>query len=454
MKTISSLLLILVVATPVTFPLPLQAQDVAQRQIRTYIPPEHLVSFLPSTPFDTFIEFLNPIFKRATGKEVIDTESRTNPIGLSISGMHFMDALELVLQQNGMAFRETERYFLISDAPQEAPIRGNESIVGGARGPSPETVAVSELAGLDTRQIEINAILFEVNHTKAKQSGIDWSVILGSTGANSGASGGGGAGGSEGSQNSVSVSLKTKELFSSLDDVLETPDKINFSDLNKLFRIAEAQGIGETVANPSVTVQSGVEGDLQIGSDVPIQIRDFSGNTVTELFKTGIIVNVTPTLIQEALADTLGSPIMNFIHLDVEVEKSGSRPSAAGAIIDRSKATTQVVLLDGEQTIIGGLYSTDETISRSGVPILKDLPGWFFGLKYVFGKSQKQITQKELVIAIQVRLVDPIRTRMARRNADNLLEERRRSVEDALRRFNEGVEEKVTKGKMGEESRN
>jgi len=453
MRKTAAYLLILLAAMVATAPTPAVAQDVAQRQIRTYIPPEHLVSFLPSTPFDTFIEFLNPIFKRATGKEVIDTESRTNPIGLSISGMHFMDALELVLQQNGMVFRETERYFLVSEAPQDAPIRGNESLLADAGPQRPETLVSSELAGLDTRQIEINAILFEVNHTKAKQSGIDWSVILGSTGANAAATGGGGAGGA-GSENSLSVSLKTKELFSSFDDVLETPDQINFSDLNRLFRVAEAEGIGETVANPSVTVQSGVEGDLQIGSDVPIQIRDFSGNTVTELFKTGIIVNVTPTLIQEALADTLGSPIMDFIHLDVEVEKSGSRPSAAGAIIDRSKATTQVVLLDGEQTIIGGLYSTDETISRSGVPILKDLPGWFFGLKYVFGKSQKQITQKELVIAIQVRLVDPIRTRMARMNADNLLEERRRSVEDALRRFNEGVEQKVDKGKMGEGSRN
>ncbi len=453
MRKTAAYLLILLAAMVATAPTPAVAQDVAQRQIRTYIPPEHLVSFLPSTPFDTFIEFLNPIFKRATGKEVIDTESRTNPIGLSISGMHFMDALELVLQQNGMVFRETERYFLVSEAPQDAPIRGNESLLADAGPQRSETLVVSELAGLDTRQIEINAILFEVNHTKAKQSGIDWSVILGSTGANAAATGGGGGGG-EGSENSLSVSLKTKELFSSFDDVLETPDQINFSDLNRLFRVAEAEGIGETVANPSVTVQSGVEGDLQIGSDVPIQIRDFSGNTVTELFKTGIIVNVTPTLIQEALADTLGSPVMDFIHLDVEVEKSGSRPSAAGAIIDRSKATTQVVLLDGEQTIIGGLYSTDETISRSGVPILKDLPGWFFGLKYVFGKSQKQITQKELVIAIQVRLVDPIRTRMARMNADNLLEERRRSVEDALRRFNEGVEQKVDKGKMGEGSRN
>ncbi|WP_369407484.1 hypothetical protein [Rhodothermus marinus] len=44
-------------------------------------------------------------------------------------------------------------------------------------------------------------------------------------------------------------------------------------------------------------------------------------------------------------------------------------------IIDRNTADTQVLLLDGEQTIIGGLYSTRESISRKGIPFLKDLPG-------------------------------------------------------------------------------
>src|SRR5690625_6231710 len=61
----------------------------SQRHLRTYIPPDQLVSFLPSTPFDQFIEFVNPIFLRVTGKTIVDPDENSMPIGISIAGLHF-----------------------------------------------------------------------------------------------------------------------------------------------------------------------------------------------------------------------------------------------------------------------------------------------------------------------------------------------------------------------------
>lgn len=408
-----------------------------QRQVRAYIPPDQLVSFLPSTPFDRFTDYLNPIFERVTGKSLVDPDSRAHPIGISISGMHFLDALELVLQYNDLEYRETERYFLVQAKPEEDLILDADAAAGITRGVTEgETLAP---ATLDTRQIEIKAVLFELNHTKAKDSGIDWSILFGSTGS----TGGGQSSGGGGSENSVSFLLKTQDLFSGMEDIVEAPDQIDFSNLNSLFRLAEATGVGETVANPSVTVQSGQKGDIQIGSDVPVQIRDTFGNISTQYFKTGIIIDVTPTLIEQPLADTLGAPVAEFLHLSVKVEKSGSRPSASGPTIDRSLANTQLLLLDGEQTVIGGLYSTEESISRRGVPFLKDLPKWFFGLRYVFGRTQRSVTQKELVISLEANVVDPIRDRMTRQIPDNLLEAQRDAVRRALDRFDTGVSERA-----------
>jgi type IV pilus assembly protein PilQ len=225
------------------------------------------------------------------------------------------------------------------------------------------------------------------------------------------------------------------------------PDQIGFADINSIIRFAENQGIGETIASPGVSVQSGVQGRIQVGSDVPVQIKDFSGNTITQFVSTGIIIDVTPTLISEPSPDTLGNPMVDFIHLDVKIEKSGSTPSAAGPVIDRSAAQTQVTLLDGEQILIGGLYSTDESVSRSGIPFLKDLPGWFFGLRYLFGRTQKTTSQKELVIVLQAEVVDDI---MARRNTSlqvDLLNDRRNQVQDALQRFNSRVADDIQKPK-------
>ncbi len=417
---------------------PVHAQDAAvRRQIRTYIPPDQLVSFLPSTPFNVFVEYLNPIFQRVTGKEVIDAETRSVPIGIAISGMHFLDALELVLNYNSLQYRETDRYFLVEQMPAEMVIRSGDQAAGIESAVTPGTVLAP--ANLHTKQIRINAILFELNHTKAKDTGINWSVLLGEAGGQGAQQQQGGA---QGQENSVSFFLKTNKLIPD-NDLISAPNQIDFSDLNSLIRLAEVNGVGETVANPSVTVQSGIQGRIQIGQDVPVQTQDFAGNTQTEFFKTGVIINVTPTLITEPVADTLGAPTLDFVHITADVEKSSSRPTVSGPVIDRSQANTQVLLLDGEQTVIGGLYSTEQSVSRTGIPLLKDLPPWFFGLRYLFGRSSESITQKELIIVLQAEVIEPLLTRAGKPFRTNLLEARREAVRQALERFNADVAGKV-----------
>jgi type IV pilus assembly protein PilQ len=195
--------------------------------------------------------------------------------------------------------------------------------------------------------------------------------------------------------------------------------------------------VGRTIANPQVTVQSGEQGQIQIGQDVPIQTTDFAGNTVTEFVQTGIIIDVTPTLLSQPVADTSGAPILDFIHMDVRVEDSNSQPSAAGTIINRNQANTQVLLLDGEATAIGGLISTQKTTSRSGVPILKDLPGWFFGLRYIFGTEQTNVTKQELLIVLRAEVVDPLKARAQKKLDKELLDQRRQQAQEALRKLGE-----------------
>jgi hypothetical protein len=419
--------------------LPGAAQDrPSQRHIRSYIPPDQLVSFLPSTPFEQFVDFINPIFSRVTGKQVIDPESRKTPIGVSIAGLHYFDAFELVLEYHGLMFRETDRYFIVESG------RTPDLVQGAAQATSRSTAGSSRaadlLASLDSREIQIDAVLFEVNQSKARELGINWDVVFGDSRSQSGGTGGTGTGGTGTGGQQGRFQIRTERIFEPLEDILLAPASLPLSDV---FRVLETTGVGETIANPTVTVQSAEKGRIQIGSDVPIQTRDFSGNTITQFFSTGIIVDVTPTLITQAVADTAGSPTLDFIHLDVAVEKSSSRPSLSGPVIDRNVANTKVLLLHGEQTVIGGLYSTEESITRRGIPVLKDLPPWFFGLRYVFGYEQVTTAQKELLIVLQARVVDPIRVRAQRPIERNLLEERRMEIRRNLDQFSEDVSSEV-----------
>lgn len=406
--------------------------------IRTYVPPDQVVSFTADTPMDRFIQFMNPIFQRVTGKEVIDPESRQEPIGIAITSSHFFDALEFVLNLKGLTYRENDRYYIIENAP-EIPLVMDANQASG-RDPASGLVAIP--ATSTTREVQINAILFDADLTKSLELGVDWGVWFGPTagggagGGGAGGAAGGGAGGAAGGNGQIPrISINTKEFFSQFQDFIVGPDQISISSLTQLLRVFETEGLGKTIANPSVTVQSGQLGNIQIGSDVPVQQRDFAGNTVTQFFQTGIIIDVTPTVIREQLADTLGGQILEFIHLDVNVENSSGRPTAAGVVIDRNRADTQVMLLDGEQTIIGGLYSTEKSISRRGIPILKDLPPWFFGLRYLFGYNRHDNIKRELLIILQARLLEPITVRNNRPFDDQVLERRRRQIEEDIRRM-------------------
>ena len=84
--------------------------------------------------------------------------------------------------------------------------------------------------------------------------------------------------------------------------------------------------------------------------------------------------------------------------------------------------------------MIGGLYSTDESVSRRGIPILKDLPWWFFGLRYVFGYEQTTLNQKELLIVLQAEVLDPLIRRADLPMDKKQLDLRREKIRDVLER--------------------
>jgi hypothetical protein len=436
-----SLILSLVVSALLVLLAPaLQAQDrPPERVLRTYVPPDQIVSYDATTPLNQFFETLNPIFQRVYGKQIVEPENRKEAIGLPVAGMHFFDAFQYVLQQKRLVHRETERFFMV-EPPQEVPLvveNVQRTSAGGAAAQGPV------LATLGSREVQISAVLFEVNVSRARELGVNWGALFGSgSGGNTGGTGGtGGSGGIGGSGSSGSsggqFTVPSRRLLDPISGIIRSPEELPVRTVLETFRYMETMGLGETVANPSVTVQSGQKGRIQIGSDVPVQTRDFAGNTITQFFSTGIIVDVLPTLLTEQVPDT--EDMLDFIHLDVDVEKSGSRPSLSGLIIDRNKANTRVLLLNGEQTVIGGLFSTEETLTRRGVPGLKDLPGWFFGLRYLFGYTQRLATQKELVIVLQAELVDALGTRAQRSPRQNLLDEFRRQSEQSLQRVDDGL---------------
>ena len=417
------------------------AQDRVQREVRTYIPPDQIVSFLPTTSFSRFVELLNPMFETVTGKQVVDPEQANFQIGVTVAGLHFFDAFEMVLQYNDLAYRETDRFFIIEEVPEQQDLMADQA--GRLQGTRAAAAAARPeiLATHETREIQINAILFELDHTRTRQLGIDWNVLFPPVGGQQQQGGGGQQG--QRDERIPQLRVRTDQIFDRVDDYVIGPDEVDASFLMNLFRALENNGAGQTLAQPSVTVQSSEEGRIQIGSDIPVTVRDFAGNAITQFISTGIIIDVVPTLIASPVSDTAGAPTVDFIHMNVQVENSSGRPFGDGVAIDRSTANTQVLLIDGEQTVIGGLYSVSDNVERRGIPVLKDLPGWFFGLRYIFGFERTTYSQRELLIVLQARLLNTIPTRIANPQPTEQLRDFRLRVQRLLGTFDEEVREEL-----------
>jgi type IV pilus assembly protein PilQ len=172
-----------------------------------------------------------------------------------------------------------------------------------------------------------------------------------------------------------------------------------------MFKFFETEQLGEIIASPNVSVRDRQKGRIQVGSDFSIKQRDFAGNIIENFFSTGSIIEVTPYVYKEDGLD--------YILLNIKVERSSFIPDAVTTEIRKTTASTQALMLNGEETVIGGLYINDETKVRRGIPFLKDLPWWVFGIRYLTGSDETIINKKELVILIKTELVPTLKERIS-----------------------------------------
>jgi len=290
-----------------------------------------------------------------------------------------------LVQMKGLIYEEKEDLIVIK--------RKNE--------PVPQVKTETTYASVDSREVKISAVFFEADLNKEKQAGVDWEVLLSKNGLSVGGTGG----------NPLPTTSSTTTTTTTPTQGWQLNGNTNFDiggmfgSATAIFRFFETQNIGEIIASPSITTRDRVKGRIQVGTDFSIKQKDFAGNVIENFFSTGAIIEVTPYIYKEDGVD--------YILLNLTVERSSFTPDPNTTEVRKTSAASQVVLLNGEETVIGGLFENDDTKIRNGVPILKDLPWWVFGLRYIFGSDDIVTTKKELVISIKADLLPTLKERLA-----------------------------------------
>jgi len=241
----------------------------------------------------------------------------------------------------------------------------------------------------DSKLIKISGILFKADRSFTRSLGIDWSTLIGG-------------------EVNANINFTTSQNIST--NMFDISANKTFSSGNTtinvqtLIKVLESKQKGSVIARPNISVLSGKKGFMQVGQNFSIKTIDEEGNTTDEFFETGIILEVQPKVIAYGDED--------IIYLNVTFEKSTATPGEISTVINKSESTTELLLFDGEEAVIGGLYDTDTTIERIGIPILKDLPWWFLGLRYLFGYNSVKEQENELIVILKAEIVTPISERI------------------------------------------
>jgi type IV pilus assembly protein PilQ len=149
----------------------------------------------------------------------------------------------------------------------------------------------------------------------------------------------------------------------------------------------ESLGLTKIVSAPKIITLDHKPAKIEQGSQVPFQTTSLQGTQTTFVDAT-LTLNVTPHVI----------PFAQTIRLEIKATKNsiGAAVSTAGPTIDKKEATTEVLLRDGETTVLGGIFEDNRSDNTQGIPWFNRIPflGWLFKNEAV------TLTQTELLVFV------------------------------------------------------
>lgn len=256
--------------------------------------------------------------------------------------------------------------------------RTNTMIVKDVQKNLQSVMRLAESLDTPTPQVMIEARIVQVNPNFNRALGIQWggnfktvsnSTLVGVQGTQGGTGPGGIAFGSTAPDFAVNLPSTTSQGSVGFTLGRFTGDPFN---LDLRLSAGEIQGMTRIVSTPKISVLDNQEAKIEQGETIPYQTSSPNQGTQTTFVDANLTLSVKPHITGD------GSIIMNM-----KVTKNapgGVRPGASGPSIFKKEATTNVLLKDGETTVIGGIYETNKTTTVAGVPFLMRIPilGWLF----------------------------------------------------------------------------
>ncbi len=241
-----------------------------------------------------------------------------------------------------------------------------------------------------TPQVQIEARIVQAGKTFARGLGVQWGIssLKGGSGGGPITTNLGVSGGAAFSQTSdFLVNLPAAGAGTSTFGLLVGRFLGTSSTLDMRLSAGESLGLSKVVSSPKIITLDNKPAKIEQGSQIPYQTTSLQGTQTTFVDAT-LTLNVTPHVILHA----------NTVRLEIKATKNslGSGSTAAGPTIDKKEATTEILLRDGETTVLGGIFEETRNDNTSGVPWFNRIPflGWLFKTEAI------SVQQTELLVFV------------------------------------------------------
>lgn len=310
--------------------------------------------------------------------EIRKSTLKSEPLQTVMFDVNYADLTSIVAQFGSI---KTERGTIIQDQ------RTNKIIIKDVKSAIDDMRKMLTSLDVPEKQVMIEARIVEASSTFTQSLGINWGIHY--------RDGSAAIAGINSMDTNFGGLASTAPTSSGVSGNPGAAAGISFGTLSSNIKLdlrlnaAVSAGLIRIVSTPRVATLNHKSAKITQGQQIPYT-SSTSDKVETKFVEAALALEVTPHI------NPNGTVVMKIDAKNDSPGSSGSPPP-----INKKQATTEMMLRDGETTVIGGIYVESDTNNDDGVPYLKDVP-WLGGL---FKSNDVKRSRNELLIFITPRII-------------------------------------------------
>ncbi|MBT7178753.1 MAG: type IV pilus secretin PilQ [Nitrospina sp.] len=244
--------------------------------------------------------------------------------------------------------------------------RTNTLILNDLRAHVDDMLETVKILDIPTPQVLIEAKIVEISKSFIQELGVQWG-LTGEASANSP--------GSAAIKGTANATNTTFLVDLAQDSTIAAGSLSGFDlllggllpglDLNLRLEALETQGKGRVLSSPKVTTADNKEARIRSGSQIPYQVTSAEGNSI-QFVDAELSLTVTPHVTSD-----------NSVYMTIDATKNAADfTQLVGTVptITTKETHTEVLVGNGDTTVLGGIYESTSTKNKKAVPFLSKLP--------------------------------------------------------------------------------